>query len=122
MAAYERYVLAGLKFEPNSDALNHERQLAIEMLTPKTVHHYHLKCLDILKAKKTLQTLTDDELALFDAFSEDYGQTPQFYEVEMELIALQNLDQIGGSKETHLADLFTKFENVLNYLHRRFVS
>ena len=69
LAAYERYVLAGFKFAANSDALKEERQNAIDMLTPRTLHHYHLKCLDLLKTK-TFDQLSTAEVKFLDQFQE----------------------------------------------------
>ena len=52
VAAYERYVLASVKYATQGqEAIQAEQKKAIESMIPGTLHYYHLFFLDLSKRK-----------------------------------------------------------------------
>jgi hypothetical protein len=121
LEAYERYVLAQFKFD-SQEAIEKERKQAIESLIPGTKNFYHLYFLDLVKKKKKLIDFSDEEKDLYKKFNSQYGQSQEFYEVEMWIMLLNRIELMTPTNEdTHEADIDENL-NLIDYLQDNFLN
>ena len=118
--AYERYVLAQFKFSDVAE-IEKERAAAIETLIPGTINYYHLFFLDLIKKKKTFASFTQEEKDMYSTFEEKHGKQDKFYEVEMQLLVLNRLENLPEVKtESSDADVQQNVD-LIEYFYDKFV-
>ena len=121
LEAYERYVLAQFKYD-SADAIDKERKQAIESLIPGTKNFYHLYFLDLVKKKKKLIDFSDEEKELYKKFNTQFGQSQEFYEVEMWIMLLNRIELMTPTtQDTELADIEENL-NLMDYLQDNFLN
>jgi len=78
--------------------------------------------LDLIKNKKTFNDFSEDEKKMYRDFDEEYGQTPRFTEVEMQLLVLNRLENLPEVKtESSDADVQQNVD-LIEFLYDKFVG
>ena len=121
LEAYERYVLAQFKFDQD-EQIEKERKQAIESLIPGTVNFYHLYFLDLVKRKKKLEDFSDDEKDLYKKFNTQFGQTQQFYEVEMWIMLLNRIDAMAPTNANTTDEDIQENLDLMEYLQDNYLQ
>ena len=121
LQAYERYVVAQFRCS-SAEEMAAERKQAIESLIPGTLDYYHLYFLDLVKQKKTLEEFSAQEKKMYQTFNSQFGQTAQFYEIEMRILLLNRLEELprvdqDASKEDIQANL-----ELIEYLQENYLK
>jgi hypothetical protein len=121
LEVYERYVLAQFKYS-DAKKIEQERKEAIESLIPGTQHFYHLYFLDLVKRKKKLESFSKEETDLYAKFNKNFGQTEEFYEVEMYIILLNRMESMKPMNEDTDDKAVTDSIDLMTYLQDNFLQ
>jgi hypothetical protein len=84
LQAYERYALAQFKFQSEDD-IKKERMAAIESLIPGSLDYFHLYFINVIKEKKSMEDFSKQDLEHWKKFDRNFGTTPKFYEIEIQI-------------------------------------
>jgi len=91
-------------------------------LIPGSVNYFHLYFLDLAKKQKDTEAWNDEQDLLYDKFEEKFGNSHQFFEVEMWLLVFNRLDTIPKLTENSNDEDVDENIDLIEYLYEQYVD